>query len=299
MRITNGMISRNFIETLHKSQSELARLSNQMSSGRRFQSGAEDPVAAAREVQLSAESMRISQFEANIKIADSKLSTEDQTLGDAVELLQRAREIYITASNGTTSQDNRISMSQELTHLRDALISLANQKDPYGQFLFSGYQSSNPFIVDTLGAVVYNGDQGGRLSQVGENFTVKSADSGYDVFMDIPAAGGGSQDVFTTLSVFITELQTGAPSADTLENIDNAMSNILNIRGEVGNRLNTISTQLSRLGQINTHNAMTISNLVDTDYAEAVSKFELYQNSSNAAMQTYKQIQSLSLFNML
>ena len=128
-----------------------------------------------------------------------------------------------------------------------------------------------------------------------------------DRFDVTPAEG---QDLFSTYSQLADALEAGVSDpADqarlnnavnrALEDLDNALGNLLDVRASLGTRLQAVETQ----NRINEDQVLqlrsTLSEIEDLDYAEAISRFNLQQTALQAAQQTYVQVQRLSLFNFL
>ena len=84
-----------------------------------------------------------------------------------------------------------------------------------------------------------------------------------------------------------------------LENLDQGLSRLLEVRTDVGARLNTIDSQ----GIVNDDQKLQLQTLLssieDLDFAEAISRFNLQQVALQAAQQTYVQLGRLSLFDFL
>ena len=92
-----------------------------------------------------------------------QLGLEEEAVGEAIEILQRVRELTLQANNGTASEADRHIIAVELAEHRAALLGIANTTDVDGRYLFGGYsEATTPFTVSQSGSVVYNGDQGQR-----------------------------------------------------------------------------------------------------------------------------------------
>lgn len=161
----------------------------QISSGRRILTPADDPVASARIIQINQELSQIDQFVANAKAVESRLSLEETPLSAATNILFRIRELASAANGAATIQDDRILIAAEVDARLDELVSLANTRDPNGEYIFSGYQGSvRPFEQNTEGTYTYFGDDGQRLVNIATSTSVPISDSGKAVFVDIPSA---------------------------------------------------------------------------------------------------------------
>ena len=192
MRISTQEYYNRSINVMLEQQSALSQIQNQVASGKRVNTPADDPIAAVHILELERTKTESEQFGKNSDLARSRLSLEEQGLADAGSLMQRVRELVVQASNtGTLSDNDRKSIASELSARLDELEALSNRKDSNGEYLFSGFSTlTQPFVVDGTGAVQYAGDQGNRQLQVGPTQRVADGHSGFDVFMDIPSGNG-------------------------------------------------------------------------------------------------------------
>lgn len=117
--------------------------------------------------------------------------------------------------------------------------------------------------------------------------------------MKVPAAGGGYEDVFSTLYQLATDLEADAPNGASLEQIDAAMNHLLGFRATAGARLNALDSQESINGAYLEQIKTVRSNIEDLDYAEAASRLSQQSVALQAAQQAFVRVQNLNLFNFL
>ena len=137
------------------------------------------------------------------------------------------------------------------------------------------------------------------------------------VLEGVPAAGdrysvepAGTDSVFTMIDDLIGTLEGPTPDAASrarlnndvglaLQNLDQSLGRLLEVRTRVGARLNTIESQ----GLVDEDRKLllqtTLSQVEDLDYAEAISRFQLQQTALEAAQQAYVQMSRLSLFDFI
>ena len=84
-----------------------------------------------------------------------------------------------------------------------------------------------------------------------------------------------------------------------LQNIDQAIGNILDVRVAVGSRLSAIESQVDSNGAFKLNYQDSLAGIEDLDYAEALSRLSLEMTTLEAAQQSFIRTQSLSLFNYL
>lgn len=192
MRLSTQSYYNNSIRAMLEQQSSLAKVQSQVSSGKRVNSPADDPIAAVHILELERSLLESQQYAKNIDIARSRLNIEEQALADSGTVMQQVRELVLQASNiGTLNDSDRESIATELSSALEELQDIANRQDGGGEYLFSGFSTlTEPFSGATSGNVAYAGDQGARLLQVGATQRVADGHSGFDVFMDIPSGNG-------------------------------------------------------------------------------------------------------------
>ena len=213
--------------------------------------------------------------------------------------LQRAHDLAVQGLNGTQSAQTRQGIAIEVQQLLDQLVSVANTQDAGGQYLFAGSQSGSPPVAATGNPYVYSGDAGQRFLQIGPGRQVAAGDPGSAVFMNIPAAGGGTQSVFKTLSDLVADLKANSPSPNSLTNLNNALQNVLTVQTRVGARLNAISDQKTLNGNFLLQVQQNRSQLSGLNLAQAATQLNRQLVALQAAQQSFARIQGLSLFNFL
>lgn len=193
MRIATSMIFDAGVSTMNKQSAALLHLQQQISSGRRILTPADDPVAAARALEVTQSKDILGQFLTNQGNANSALGLSETQLTSVNDILARIKELTVQVGNASVAATDRRTIAFELRARFDELLGIANAADGQGQYLFSGYMgSTKPFSgnVDQLNAapgneIVYQGDDGQRTLQVSATRMLEISDSGNDVFRRI------------------------------------------------------------------------------------------------------------------
>ena len=166
---------------------------------------------------------------------------------------------------------------------------------------------ANYEVLDSGGGVVSNGtfQDGDTISFSGIEFSIDGQPEAGDEFAVAPSQ---YQDVFSMIDQLATALETGVSGAAStaamnnainagLQNMDQAIGNVLDVRVQVGSRLSAIESQLDSNGAFTLNFRDTLASLEDLDYAEALSRLSLQVTTLEAAQQSFIRTQSLSLFN--
>lgn len=191
MRISTGMLYDSGVRTVLGQTSSLLHTQQQIATGRRMLSPSEDPVAAARALDVNQAKEINAQYAITQNNAKSTLGLVDSQLSSVGDLLTRVRELAVQAGDASLSSSDLRSISSELRAHFDELIGLANSTDGTGQYLFSGFQGSNkPFSGSVESGAVYQGDDGQRALRLSSSRNIPVSDSGNSIFMDIKNGNG-------------------------------------------------------------------------------------------------------------
>jgi flagellar hook-associated protein 3 FlgL len=195
MRIASSQVYEQGINNMIDVSRQLAKTQQQVSSGKRFSTPADDPVAASQVVQINQELALRDQYQKNIQQVSSQLGLEDSVLGQATDILQRIRELTVQAGDGALTAQDRASMATEISTRTDELMSLMNSRTASGEYMFAGSRGqTQPFQRNSAGEVVFRGDEKQRRVQVTASSSLAINDSGRSIFADVPA-------VATTFSI--------------------------------------------------------------------------------------------------
>jgi flagellar hook-associated protein 3 FlgL len=155
MRIATANAFDSGIDTLARRQAELNSLQDQLTTGKRVNRASDDPAAAARAERALASIGRSETSQRAVDASKVLMTQAESTLGDAGELLQRARELMVSAGNASYGDVERKGIADELQQIRDQLLSLANTGDGAGTFLFGGQGSTQKPFIDTTAGVQF------------------------------------------------------------------------------------------------------------------------------------------------
>ncbi|MFV0278903.1 MAG: flagellar hook-associated protein FlgL [Parahaliea sp.] len=194
MRISTLQMYQQGINSILNLQAQVNKTQQQLASGSRVNSAADDPVAAVQILDMTEDLSKLEGYTKNGEYAQGDLARQETAIQDAVDLLQRARELVVTANNGSQTTESRQAIAAELQQLNESLLAVANTRDASGDYLFGGYQSGEQPFSRNNGVVTYNGDEGGREIEVADGVNIRLRDSGRALFMGVPT-GNGTFDV--------------------------------------------------------------------------------------------------------
>lgn len=189
MRISSLQAFQNGVQGLQRNYAAAIRTNEQISSGNRILTPADDPVASVRLMQLEQQQNMLGQYKSNLSAANNSLVQEESTLNSVNTIMQRVRELAAEAGNGALNQNDRQSIAAELREREDELLGLMNTRNARGEYLFSGFQGkTQPFERQANGSYAYQGDEGQRKLQIASSLDVAISDNGKKVFQNITNA---------------------------------------------------------------------------------------------------------------
>ena len=217
-----------------QNSSASARTSQQLASGQRINSAADDAAGLAIGTGLNTQLRGMEQAIRNTNDGISMLQVAGGSLTEGTNILQRMRELTLQSANGTLNDRDRGAIDKEYNQLLDQLNDIQQNTSFNGRNLFS--DSDN-----TIGL------------QVGEN------------------AGDQLEISFGGLSVASLNAADTDP-ASRLSAIDNALGSLTDAQANIGAATNRLESTARNLGNNLVSSAQAYSRTMDTDYAAAISE---------------------------
>jgi flagellar hook-associated protein 3 FlgL len=303
MRISTNTIYQSGISKISNLQSEQVKLMQQISTGQRIASPADDPVASARALEISHSKSINSKFADTRQTAQLKLNTLESNLTSVTNMMISVKSALVSAGNPTYSDLERGFIASELKTTLDGLVGLANTRDAAGNYLYAGFKTNSaPFVANASGAS-YVGDSNKQMLQVDSQRQMAINATGDEVFQ------AGGNDIFATLQNLVTLLNTPLTSANQaaftagvasgLTSIQQGLDNVLTVRASIGSRLNEIDHLDISGSDLDLQYSKSLSEIQDLDYAAALSDLSKNQTIMEAAQKSFVTTTSLSLFNFI
>ena len=164
-------------------------------------------------------------------------------------------------------------------------------------------------LVDGGGTVLASGSYapGDTITAAGVRVRLTGAPATGDSFTMQPAP---NQDIFATLQSLADALNTTAATpaerarqdnslGQAIGSIGTAQDHLMAVRATTGSRLSALDDTADARAAQDESMRTTLSGLRDTDYAQAASQLSLELTAIQAAQTTIKQVQTLSLFDLL
>lgn len=310
MRITNSMMLNSMMRNMGKNLSRMSKTEENLATGKKFLRPSDDPIGVSRSLRLNTEVANMEQFKRNAEDALSWMDTTEMAINNIVDVLQRARELTLSANNGSNSDDERKAIATEITQLKEQLINIGNTNYA-GSYIFSGFKTNKPPIgadgkyslqenttdpSQTLSAseiIEFNVGVGDRM---GINFTVQKIFGVITPTSTIDDPINASSSVSTNsasqmIEVFnqlIDDLQ--APGGDTagissgIARLDIQLDNANAARAEIGVKTNRLDLTINRINDNTINLKDLLSKNEDADIAEVIMNLKMQENVYKASL---------------
>ena len=298
-RVATANMYDNSIRNIGGRQSSLAEQSEKLTAGKRVLRASDDPVAAAQAERAITRMERIKVEQSALSLQRNAMAEGESTLGDAVDLLQEMRALFVSAGNGANSAKEMQIIAGQLQTLRDELLSVSNRTNTSGVPLLSALGSAiTPFVNSS--AFKDNGLPG---QQAGGNTSIPTALDGDMAFML-----DSGESLFKELDTAITGIRNATSGSaanqssviqNGLANIDQGMDRLSALRGFAGDMLNRADRITGDQEVRSIQLEADRSRAEDMDLVKGHSDFQQTQLGYQAALQTYASVQKMSLFNYI
>ncbi len=190
MRITNQMLSRNYLKRMNNNLGNLTNSNEKMASGRAFTKGNENVSDAGKALKVRQMLENNQRFSNTIRDVQGRVSAAEDGIRTVNSLAIIAKDRMVQGLNGTMAQEDRDKIALELERAQEEIMQIMNTK--YSEkYLFSASgnaDGSAPFTKDGAGQLLYNGSPVDSLVKdpaTGKPSTVQDV-GGTLVYTEIP-----------------------------------------------------------------------------------------------------------------
>ena len=296
-RITNNIITNNFLRNIQRAMRSVVEAQEEISSGLEVSRPSDDPATANRILNLRTSIAQTRQHIQNANHAKSQINAAETVLDDASDMLLRGLELAQEAASDTSNQSNKDAIAIEINQLLEGFLDAANASFA-GVSLFSGNETDRPpFSVERInGEIVsldYDGDSALREEQVGLNNFINFNIPGDAAFKN------AERDIFATFIQLRDILRSGSQVGivEMSKVMKSDYDHITNLRTEMGVKAQRIEVLKNR--SEDTEIALTglLSEVEEVDISEVVTNFRMEEMVMNAVLASGARTLELSLFN--
>ena len=286
------------LANVQKSTSNMSRLQEQISTGKKVNRASDDPAGARKILSLRSEDLRLDQYASNIQTATQSLDFNAAALSNTSDIVQRITELTMQGVSGATDQSGRTIIANEINQLLETIMQSANSQR-LGRYTFAGTETTTePFVATrnssgNISAVSYNGNRETIQYNVGPNTNTTVNLTGDEVFM--------KTRLFDTIVKIRDNLFDGAITFATneLTNLDNGAQNILNSIAKAGGISSTLELTGNRIDDTKLSLQEVLASAESADIAELVLKLTEQQSIFEASLSSGSYIFKTSILNYI
>lgn len=298
MRV-NPLYMNDLVNSLDTTSQTEAQLTEELASGSQVNQLSDNPVAVGENVLLSAQIGSDDTFSQTAGSAQSMLQMGDSALSTVVSELTSAVSLATEANGGTLNASDLESIGNQLSGIRDEVLSLANTSY-LGQYLFSGSQgTTQPYTLDTSttpAVATYQGDT---------DVSYLKTPNGQNIQLNIPGSqifSASGSDVMGTLNALIADFSSGTAlptaQADT-QALGTALGYVSQQRVLLDNSLTRLGSAESYTQSESTQLTADQTTLLQADVGQVATQLSTAETQQAALSQVIATLGKQSLFNDL
>lgn len=259
MRINHNISSMTATNSLYKSNKELGKSLEKLSTGLRINRSSDDAAGLAISENLRSQVRGVAQAQRNAMDGTSMLQIAEGAANEISDVLQRMRELSIQSSNDTLTSTERKYADQEFIALRGEIDRIANVTNYNGKELIS----NNAGRFGTSGATTNNVFWIDAGSTVGTDSLTISIDT------------LTSSSLNANLATASLSSQSG--SVNAISSIDDAINSVNSTRASIGAFVNRLEHAINNLLVSETNQSAAESLIRDVDFANESANFSKNQ----------------------
>ncbi len=297
-RVNHETIINSTLLNIQRSTSNLSKLQEQISTGKKVNRPSDAPAGARRILNIRSEEFRLDQYASNVQTATQSLNLNASTLQNTANILQRIQELTMQGVNDTTDSDGRNIIASEINQLVESILQTANSTRA-GRYIFAGTETKTvPFETTRnsngdISAITYKGNREKIEYQIGPSTTVQVNQTGDEIFIN--------NRLFDTIIKIRDNLADGTVSfaRNELDNLNNAHNSVLNSIAKAGGVANTLELTGNRITDTKLSLNEVLATTESADIAELVLRLKEQENIYQASLASGSVIFNTSILNYL
>lgn len=291
-RVTQNMMSQRSLDGLQLGLGRVARIQEQLSTGRVLNRPSDSPTDTTSAMRIRASLADQKQYLRNAEDGIGWLGQIDVTLTSVVGQIRRARELGIQGANdANASPQAREALAVEIEQIRESLISASNASY-LGRPVFGGVVAGEK-AFDADGTFV--GVPGEVSRTVARGVKVPVNVDGTSVF------GPNGANLFDDLEQLAAGIRAGDPAAlgAELTDLDTALTRVTSALGDVGARYNRLDRARQAADDLTLSLTSSLAQVENVDLARATMDLKLNEVAYQAGLAATARLVQPSLSDFL
>jgi flagellin len=259
LRIQNNVEAFNAHRQLTGTASKAAKSMEKLSSGYRINRAADDAAGLAISEKMRGQIGGLAQAQRNAQDGVSLVQTAEGALTEVHSMLQRVRDLKVQYTNGTLDTSDKEAIATEVKQLAVEIDKIQSDTEFNGIKLLNGTGGTAGSISFQVGA-----NTGETVSVTTKDITASATSAGMAALKTVGAAATDAA-------------ASTAFAAVTLDNIDDAIEKVSNLRAGFGAVQNRLEHRLNNLATYQENLVASESRIRDVDMASEMVDFTKLQ----------------------
>lgn len=330
MKVTENSTYRLMQTNLDRITNKLLDLRYQGATGLKFNKASDDPSAIRPVLTTRTQMSRTDRYLETMGVSLDKMQATDGHMASVENILQRAKELALSAVNSSMSAEDLSTIADEIAEIRQQLLDSANATID-GKYIFSGFEeTTKPFVENpaydpalydetdsTTWPYIYQGDANPTKLEFTPGEYVEVNITGSDLFMGIsnnnwvdsatPAAGqpeANRVDIFSVLKRteeairagnFDDPLGAGGSVQSQIDNLESAANQNRRIRSRLGARTARVDSAIQHQQLVKVDLEQILSRYQDADAIQTFNDIVQQETAFQAALNVTSRISDISI----
>lgn len=331
MKVTENSTYRLMQTNLDRITNNLLDLRYQGATGLKLNKASDDPSAIRPVLTTRTQISRTDRYLETMGVSLDKMQATDGHMASVENILQRAKELALSAVNSSMSNEDMTTLADEIAEIRQQLLDSANATID-GKYIFSGFEENtkpfvenpayDPALYDETDSrtwpYIYQGDANPTQLEFTPGEYVESNITGNDLFMGIsnsnwvddptlPATGQPETnriDLFSVLKRTEEAIRAGnfddpaGPGGgiqSQIENLETAANQNRRIRSQMGARAARVDSAIQHQQLVKVDLEQILSRYQDADAIETFNDIVKQETAFQAALNVTSRVSQVSI----
>lgn len=292
MRITQSMMTQDFLYNITNDNNRMANLENQLSTGKTLNEPSDNPLAVSQDMSINATLSETTGYQNAISQGLTWMNSTSAALSNLNSALQQIQEVTLNGVNGTNQDPAALNALSATAQQMVGDVSQIMDSQQGTRYLFGGTATQTAPSTYLLGSTLSapTGASSNLSLLVAAGIEIPVNVTATSLMLTIPS--GGTADLSQTLTSIVADLKTGNQGnlSTDLQNLNAGMSQVTGLEADLGSRevrMNALNSQMSQYSNLVTNEKGVIE---DANMAQVITQFNTDQTVYQAALKLGSQV---------
>ncbi|WP_136807861.1 flagellar hook-associated protein FlgL [Desulfosediminicola flagellatus] len=330
MKVTENSTYRLMQTNLDRITNNLLEIRKNGATGLKLNKASDDPGAIRPVLTTRTQISKTERYIETMGVSLDKMETSDGHMANVENIMQRAKELTISAVNSGMNNEDLVTIADEIAELKEQLLDSANATID-GKYIFAGYEeNTKPFIPNpaydpalydqtdsTTWPYTYQGDANPTELEITPGEYIEVNMTGNDLFMGIsnanwvdsatPALGqpeANRTDLFSILTRaeeavragnVDDPLGAGGSIQAQIDNLELAANQNRRVRSRMGVRAGRVESAIFHQQEVSVDLKQILSRYQDADAIETFNEIVKQESAFQAALNVTSRVSQVSI----